>query len=147
MLRWSRQPECRAGVTDVLETALWPFAVFMGLVVGLVILMMGGSYLLGERHRERTTHEPYETGMPPTGNAHVRLSSQYYLIAMFFVVFDLEAVFVLAWAVAAPDLGWVGYFEVLFFIFVLLSGLVYLWRIGALDWGTRQPRAKYMRGR
>ena len=111
------------------------------LVIGLVAGMMAASHFLGGRRRGRVTDEPYESGMPPTGSAHVRLSAHYYLVAMFFVLFDLEAIFVLAWAVAARELGWAGYIEILVFIGVLLIALAYLWRLGALDWGARQSRA------
>ena len=65
------------------------------------------------------------------------LSARFYLVAMFFVVFDLEAVFLFAWAVAAREVGWAGYWEVLIFIGVLMAALMYLWRVGALDWATR----------
>lgn len=97
--------------------------------------MMGLSYILGQRHSERATNEPYEGGITPTGSARVRLSAHFYLIALFFVIFELEAVFLFAWAVAARELGWMGYIEALVFIGILLAALVYLWRIGALDWG------------
>ena len=66
----------------------------------------------------------------------MRLSVEFYLVAMFFVIFDLEAVFLVAWAIAFRELGWVGYIEVVVFIGILLTPLVYLWRQGALDWGT-----------
>ena len=102
--------------------------------------MIGLSYFLGQRHEERATAEPYESGIVPTGDARVRLSAKFYLVAMFFVIFDLESVFVFAWAVSAREVGWTGYLEILVFIFILLAALVYLWRLGALDWGTQQSR-------
>jgi NADH-quinone oxidoreductase subunit A len=116
--------------------ALWPLLLYFAAVVvtagGMVLL----SYLLGERHRERVTGEPYESGVAPTGSARLRLTADFYLVAMFFVIFDVEAVFIIAWAVAARELGWPGYAEVAIFIGVLLAALVYLWRVRALDWGT-----------
>jgi NADH-quinone oxidoreductase subunit A len=108
----------------------------------LVSGMIGLSYILGERHHDRATGEPYESGIVSTGSARQRFSAKFYLIAMFFVIFDLEAVFIFAWAVAARELGWAGYIEVLVFIGVLVAALVYLWRQGALDWANvpvRQP--------
>jgi NADH-quinone oxidoreductase subunit A len=114
------------------------FAYFL-LVLLLVSAMLGLSYILGERHRDRSTAEPYESGINPTGSARVRLSVKFYLIAVFFVIFDLEAAFVFAWAVAFRQVGWAGYVEMLVFVGVLLAGLVYLWRLGALDW-TFTPR-------
>ena len=119
--------------------ATWPLVVYFGTVVVIVAGMLSLSYVLGERHRQRTTGEPYESGMPPTGSARLRYDVKFYLVATFFVVFDLEAVFLFAWAVAARELGWSGYIEVAIFIGVLLAALVYLWRTGALEWGS-QPR-------
>lgn len=98
------------------------------------------SYLLGQRHRDSATGSPFESGIVSEGSARVRLSAKFYLVAMFFVIFDLEAVFLFAWAVAARELGWTGYFEILVFVGVLVAALIYLWRIGALDWA---PRAKH----
>jgi NADH-quinone oxidoreductase subunit A len=120
--------------------ALWPLAVYAAAVVFIAAAMVGLGYILGERHRERETGEPYESGILPTGTARIRLSVKYYMVAMFFVVFDLEAAFILAWAVGARQLGWPGYIEVVVFIIVLLAGLAYLWREGALDWSPRKSR-------
>jgi NADH-quinone oxidoreductase subunit A len=116
---------------------LWPLGVYFIAVVVLLVGMLVISYILGERHKEHATDEPYESGMPITGTARQRLTAKFYLVAMFFVIFDLEAVFVIAWALAARPLGWAGYIEILIFIGVLMAALVYLWRLGALDWGTR----------
>jgi NADH-quinone oxidoreductase subunit A len=123
-----------ASTTDTV--ILWPLFLYAGLVVFVAAAMLGISYLLGERHKQRATDEPYESGILITGSARIRFSAQFYLIAMFFVIFDLEAVFILAWAVAVIDLGWTGYLEILIFIAVLLATLAYLWRTGSLDWGT-----------
>ena len=79
--------------------------------------------------------------MPVTGSARVRLSAKFYLLAMFFVIFDLETVFIFAWAVSAREVGWPGYLEILVFIGVLAVALVYLWRLGALDWETAREQA------
>ncbi|PYV19606.1 MAG: NADH-quinone oxidoreductase subunit A [Acidobacteria bacterium] len=96
------------------------------------------SYLLGQRHKERETGEPYEGGIVSEGSARVRLSMKFYLVAVFFVIFDLESVFIYAWAVAGRQLGWAGYGEVLVFIGVLGVTLGYLWRLGALDWNVKR---------
>jgi NADH-quinone oxidoreductase subunit A len=116
---------------------LWPLGVYFIAVVILMGIILALSYVLGERHKERATDEPYEAGMPPIGSARQRLNAKFYLVAMFFVIFDLEAVFIIAWALAARPLGWAGYIEIVIFIGVLLAALVYLWRLGALDWGTK----------
>jgi NADH-quinone oxidoreductase subunit A len=102
--------------------------------------MLAVSHLLGQRHHERATGSPYEAGILSEGSARVRLSARFYLVAVFFVVFDLEAVFIVAWAVAGRELGWTGYWEMFIFIMILIAALAYLWRLGALDWGSRQRR-------
>jgi NADH-quinone oxidoreductase subunit A len=122
------------------STPLWPLLVYFIAVVILAATMIALSYLLGQRHKDRATGEPYESGIASTGTAQVRFDVRYYLIAMFFVVFDLEAIFIFAWAVAVRELGWYGYLEILLFIGVLMASLVYLWRQGALDWGSRNRK-------
>lgn len=118
---------------------VWPLVVYFALVVFLVAVTLIVSYLLGQRHSDRATGEPYEGGIVSEGSARVRLSVRYYLVAMFFVVFDLEAVFLFAWAGAARELGWAGYGEVVLFVGVLVAALIYLWKVGALNW-AREPR-------
>ncbi len=113
---------------------LWPLILYFALVVLLVAAMLGVSALLGERHHEPATDAPYEGGIVSQGGARVRLSARFYLVAMFFVIFDLESVFLFAWAVAARELGWAAYVEALVFTLVLVAGLVDLWRVGGLDW-------------
>jgi NADH-quinone oxidoreductase subunit A len=118
---------------------MWPLLAYFVLVLVLVTATLVVSYLLGPRHSEPATGEPYEGGIVSEGSARARFSVRYYLIAAFFVVFDLEAVFLFAWAVAARELGWAGYCEVLLFVGVLFAALIYLWKVGALDWtGKRQ---------
>ncbi len=114
---------------------LWPLAVYFVVVAVMVAGMITLSYILGERHREKQTAEPYESGIVSTGTARVRFDIKFYLIAMFFVIFDLEAVFIFAWAVSIRENGWAGYAEMALFIGVLAAALVYLWRLGALEWG------------
>ncbi len=119
------------------DNALWPLVVYFILVTGLLVFMVAFSYILGQRHRERATGVPYESGVASTGTARIRFDIKFYLVAMFFVIFDVEAVFIFAWAIALREAGWMGYIEILIFIGVLLAALVYLWRLGALDWGPR----------
>lgn len=118
---------------------MWPLVAYFALVLVLVAATLVVSYLLGPHHSEPATKEPFEGGIVSEGSARVRFSVRYYMVAMFFVVFDLEAVFLFAWAGAARELGWAGYCEVVLFVGVLGAALVYLWRVGALDW-ARKPR-------
>lgn len=117
-------------------TILWPFFVYGAAVLVLVGIMIGLSYILGQRHNERQTGEPYESGVLLTGSARMRFSIHFYIVAMFFVIFDLEAIFILSWAIAFEELGWFGYINALVFIFVLVAVLIYEWRIGALDFAA-----------
>lgn len=119
---------------------LWPLVVYFAAVIILVAGILILSYVLGQRHMERATGEPYESGMIPTGSARLRFDVKYYLVAMVFVIFDLESVFIVAWAVAFRELGWAGYIEMLVFVAVLVAALIYLWRLGGLDWSERPIR-------
>ena len=101
------------------------------------------SYVAGGRDWGRAKNQPFESGVVSTGGAHVRFSAKFYLVAMFFVIFDVEALFLYAWAVSVRESGWAGFIEVTIFVAVLLAGLIYLWRLGALDWApeARKRRA------
>ena len=123
---------CAAGANGF-GTVLWPLALYLALIVGFVVTLLVLSALLGERHREPATGLPYESGIVSTGSARLRFAAGFYLIAAFFVVFDLEAAFLFAWAVALRDLGWAGYIEGVVFIGVLAAALAYVWRSGGLD--------------
>lgn len=120
---------------------LWPLATYIAIVAALVVAMLGLSFVLGQRHRSRATDSPYESGILSQGSARVRLPAKFYLVAMFFVIFDLEAVFIFAWAISVRETGWAGYAEATLFIAILLATLVYLWRAGALDWRQGDRRA------
>jgi NADH-quinone oxidoreductase subunit A len=127
-------------LTTTDATALWPLVVYFAAVLFVASAMIGLAYILGERHKDRATDQIYESGILTTGDARLRLNAQFYMVAMFFVIFDLETVFIVAWALGVKELGWVGYIEILIFIGILLAALVYLWRIGALDWGPKTQR-------
>lgn len=122
------------------SSALWPLVVYSVVVVLLVAGILVLSWVLGQRHHEASTGRPYESGVHTTGSARVRYEAKFYLIAMFLVIFDLEAAFIFAWAVALRELGWSGYLGMLLFIAVLVAGLAYLWRMRALEWHTGRPR-------
>jgi NADH-quinone oxidoreductase subunit A len=128
-------------------TPVWPLALYAAAVIALVAAMLAASWLLGQRHVERATDDPYESGVASTGGARLRLSVGFYTVAVAFVVFDLEAVFLFAWAIAAPELGWAGYAEAMVFVGVLVCALVYLWRRHILEWGIAGRRALAQRGR
>jgi NADH-quinone oxidoreductase subunit A len=89
---------------------------------------------------ERARGEPFESGVQHIGNAQVAVSVEFYLVAMFFVIFDLETVFIFAWAVAFYELGVFGYLAISVFIFILVVALAYEWKSGALEWGIKSRR-------
>lgn len=114
---------------------MWPFLVYGIAVVVLVSGMLILSHFLGERHKEPATDKVFESGIKATGTARLLFPIHFYIVAMFFVIFDLEAVFILSWAIAIKAVGWAGYIGVLIFILILVAVLIYEWRIGALDFG------------
>jgi NADH-quinone oxidoreductase subunit A len=122
---------------------IWPAALYAVLVLGLAALILVLSAILGERRRAgRDRDTQYESGIEPAGPLPRRLSVEFYQVALFFVIFDLEAVFIFAWAVNARKLGWAGYLEIVVFVVLLFAGLVYLWRAGGLDWGAAGRRKR-----
>ncbi|HEY9364706.1 MAG TPA: NADH-quinone oxidoreductase subunit A [Chitinophagaceae bacterium] len=127
------------GNNILLTIPLWPLLLYTALVAILLIIILSLSYILGQRHRDRATGEPYEGGIVQAGSARLRFSAQFYLVAMLFVIFDVEAVFIMLWALGFYELGWPGYIGVAIFIGQLVVVLIYEWGIGALDVG---PDAK-----
>ena len=109
-------------------------AIFFQMVLGIAITMMLLPLLLRPKNPNPVKSMAYESGMPPIGNAQQRYTVRYYIIAMLFVIFDIEAVFFYPWAVAFNVIGWYGLIEMLLFIALLLVAYVYAWRKGALDW-------------
>ena len=102
---------------------------------GFAVFAVFLSSILGPRNPTPQKSAPYECGMPPVGNARERLSVKFYLVAMIFLLFDIEVAFLYPWAMALRDLGWAGFAQLIGFLALLLAGYVYVWRKGALDWG------------
>lgn len=114
---------------------LWLFLVYGVFVLALLTLILSLSYFLGQRHKAKAMDQPYESGIIETGSARLRFSAQFYLVAMMFVIFDIEVVFIVLWALAFQELGWPGYLSIFVFIGLLFAVLIYEWSIGALDFG------------
>lgn len=119
---------------------LWALAVFLAVAVGLAAVILLLSHLAGQRHQQPATGEPYESGAAATGTAELRFNARFYIVAMLFVVFDLEAVFLFAWALVVREAGWAGFVGASVFVAILLVGLLYELREGTFDFGPR-PRA------
>jgi NADH-quinone oxidoreductase subunit A len=111
-----------------------PVLVFLILVTGFAVVSLFGSWLLGMKKPRPEKLVPYECGMQPIGTARDRFSVKFYLVAMLFLLFDIEAVFLFPWAVVYRDLKLFGFFEMLLFIAAILGGYIYVWKKGALEW-------------
>jgi NADH-quinone oxidoreductase subunit A len=111
-----------------------PILIFLMLVTGFAIVSVIGSLILGMRKPTPEKNSPYECGMQSVGTARERFSVKFYLVAMLFLLFDIEAVFLFPWAVVYRDLKLFGFFEMLLFIGVVLAGYIYVWKKGALEW-------------
>jgi NADH-quinone oxidoreductase subunit A len=108
--------------------------IVLGAGFGLISIILSGLFGPSKPTPEKSA--PYECGMPPVGDARDRQSVKFYLVAMIFLLFDIEVAFLYPWAMALRDLGWPGFVQVVLFIGLLLAGYVYVWRKGVLDWGT-----------
>jgi NADH-quinone oxidoreductase subunit A len=113
------------------------YAAIAALIIAALLVLAWG---LGHKTRSRVKGEPYESGVPPTGPARLTEPVPFYLVAIFFIVFDVEMIFVVSWAVVYDRLGWAGFLQMTFFIGILFLGLLYLWKTGGLDWGPRSQR-------
>ena len=111
-----------------------PILIFLILVTGFAVVSVVLSLILGMRKPNPKKNAPYECGMQPVGTARERFSVKFYLVAMLFLLFDIEAVFLFPWAVVYRDLKLFGFFEMLLFIAAVLAGYVYVWKKGALEW-------------
>jgi NADH-quinone oxidoreductase subunit A len=120
------------------EPGIFSLVLFGILVLVLIAVLLFISSWLGEKKKKPEKLRPYESGIIPTGTARLRYPVPFYLVAIFFLIFDVEGAYIFSWAVACKRLGWAGWLQILFFIILLLFGLVYIWRKGGLDWGPTQ---------
>jgi NADH-quinone oxidoreductase subunit A len=118
----------------------WPVLLQALIAVAVATAMIGISYLLGHKVRNRVKDMPYECGIAPTGSARERFSVKFYLVGMLFILFDIEAIFLYPWAVVYRELKMFAFFEMLIFIALVLAGFFYIWKKGALDWSGEPKR-------
>lgn len=104
----------------------------LAIIIAAALIIL--SYVLGKRVRNKVKDTPYESGITPTGDARGRFSVKFYLVAMLFILFDIEAIFLYPWAVVYRELKMFGFIEMLVFVILILSGFFYIWKKGALDW-------------
>ncbi len=113
---------------------LFQMLVAGGLATGMVTL----SFILGKHRYNKAKMSPYECGMTPIGDASGRFSVKFYLVAMLFILFDVEAVFLYPWAIILKELKMFGFFEMLVYVGVVLAGLFYIWKKGVIDWSQTE---------
>jgi NADH-quinone oxidoreductase subunit A len=112
----------------------FPVLLQVAIAMAVATLMLGLSYLLGKKVRNRVKDMPYESGIVPTGDARQRFSVKFYLVGMLFILFDIEAIFLYPWAVVYRQLKMFAFVEMLIFIVLILCGFFFIWKKGALDW-------------
>ncbi|GAB4414852.1 MAG: NADH-quinone oxidoreductase subunit A [Bryobacter sp.] len=122
----------------------FPVVVQIVFAAAMAGALLGAGLFFGKRRNDAVKDSPYESGVVPVGSARERFSVKFYLVAMLFILFDIEAVFLYPWAVVYRELGLFGFVEMLLFMVLVLTGFFYIWKKGALDWTQstrRQPRA------
>ncbi len=128
-------PVSSAQIFSPWEPGLLSLFLYATLVLLLVAVLLFFSSWLGEKKKQPEKPIPFECGIFPTGSARFRYPVPFYLVAVFFLIFDVEAVYILSWAIAVKPLGWLGWLQISFFIIVLLISLFYIWKKGGLEWG------------
>ncbi|WII94666.1 NADH-quinone oxidoreductase subunit A [Moraxella haemolytica] len=123
-------------------SAEWSAIVYLLAALGLVIFMLVVPRLLGGKSSGSQKHEIFEAGVLPAGSARIRLSAKFYLVAIFFVIFDLEALFLYAYSVSVREVGWAGFMAAAAFIGILFIGLLYEMKLGAMNWAPADKRDK-----
>ena len=121
-------------MTDSGLQAYTPLLLHLLIATALAGALTAASVLVGWRRPSRAKQLPYECGMEPTGDARAPVSVRFYLVAMVFILFDVEAIFLYPWAMVFRQLSWYGFTEMMIYIAILLVGYFYLWKKGALDW-------------
>ena len=113
----------------------WAFLTFFFAALSICLITLFFSWILGGRSNSRYKHTPFESGIEPTNNTDVYCSVKFYLVAICFVLFDIEALYLYVWSISILECGWIGFIEIVIFVVFLLSGLIYLISSGTLHWG------------
>lgn len=132
------QPIFYSDVLSPWEPGIFSLVVFTAVVLGLIAVLLFLSAWLGEKKPNPEKLRPYESGIIPTGSARLRYPVPFFLVAIFFLIFDVEGAYIFSWAVACERIGWPGWMQMSFFIVLLLLGLVYIWQKGGLEWGPKK---------
>lgn len=116
----------------------WIFFMFCITAIGISLLMLSLSSILGGKSKARYKHTPFESGIDPVDNLYLNVCIKFYLVAIYFVLFDVESLYLYLWSINVIKLGWNGFIEVIFFVLFLLSGLIYLIRLNSLNWSSKE---------
>ena len=128
------------GMPNSQAQVYFPVLVQIIIAAGMGIVFLGMSFLIGKHVRNKVKDSPYESGIVPTGDARHRFSVKFYLVAMLFILFDMEAIFLYPWAVVYKELKLFGFFEMLIFILFVFCGYFYVWKKGVLDWAPERDQ-------
>ena len=134
------QPVVASGSLSPWEPGVFSLVVFGLMIMALIGLLLFVASYLGEKTSNSEKFRPYESGVIPTGSARLRYPVPFYLVAIFFLLFDVEGAYIFSWAIAWEELGWAGWLQISFFITVLILGLAYIWNKGGLEWGPRRAK-------
>ena len=129
------QPILNSGSLSPWEPGVFSLVAYGLMIIALIALLLFIASWLGQKTSNSEKFRPYESGIIPTGSARLRYPVPFYLVAIFFLLFDVEGAYIFSWAIAWEKLGWAGWLQISFFIVVLILGLVYVWVKGGLEWG------------
>ena len=133
-------PVTIAGTLSSWEPGVFSLVIYGMMILALIAALLFIASWLGEKKINPEKLIPYESGIIPTGSARLRYPIPFFLVAVFFLIFDVEGAYIFSWAISCDELGWSGWMQISFFIVMLLLGLVYIWRKGGLDWGPTRIR-------
>jgi len=119
---------------EALLTEYLPILIFLGLALLICCVMLGGSYLVARQNPNSEKLSPFECGFAPFDDARGQFDVRFYLVAILFIIFDLEVAFLFPWAVALGDIGIFGFWSMMIFLAILIIGFIYEWKKGALEW-------------
>ncbi len=135
------QPVVTNGLFSPWEPGVFSLVVFSLMIMLLIGLLLFIAARFGEKQQNSEKLIPYESGIIPTGNARLQYPVPFYLVAIFFLLFDVEGAYIFAWAIAWEKLGWASWLQILFFVTELIFGLAYIWKKGGLEWGPTRTKS------
>lgn len=134
------QPIQGSGLLSPWQPGIFSLTIYVAVVIVLTLVLLFLSRWLGQQSPTTEKNRAYESGIIPSGQARLRYPVPFFLVAVFFLIFDVEGAFIFSWAVAAKPLGWSGWLQIQFFILVLIAGLIYVWVKGGLEWGPSKSK-------